>query len=127
MNSQLSTALMIATRPVVITATLGREMPLKKPSTAHSATASGAPSIRGSQNAMACACTSGASPNGEYSSGPDHATRAKNGHVSALASSATHVAWLARVRRRPPSACATIVCTARPMPPISITNSSTTQ
>ena len=127
MNSWLSTALMTATRPVVITAMRGREMPLKNPSTAQSATPSGAPSMRGCQNAMACSETSGARPKGANNSGPDQASKAKKGSVSALAVSATHVAWLARMRRRPPSACATNVCTARPTPPTSIRNSSTTQ
>ena len=85
MKSQFSAAFTTATRPVVITAMRGREMPLKKPSTAHNATPSGAPSMRGCQNAIACADTSGARPNGANSSGPDHASNAKKGSVSALA------------------------------------------
>ncbi len=127
MKSQFSAAFTTATRPVVITATRGREMPLKKPSTAQSATPRGAPSMRGCQNAIACADTPGARPNGANNNGPDHASNAKKGSVSALAVSATQVAWLARVKRRPPSACATNVCTASPTPPTSIRNSSTTQ
>ena len=127
MKSQLSTALITATSAVVITAMRGREMPLKKPSTAHSATPSGAPSMRGSQNASPCAETSGVSPNGPKMSSPRNASSAYSGSVSRLAHNATHVAWLARARRRLPSACATNVCTARPTPPISIRNSRTTQ
>jgi hypothetical protein len=47
--------------------------------------------------------------------------------VSALASSATQAAWLARVQRPAPFACAAKVCTAIPTPPNSMMNSSTTQ
>ena len=61
-NSQLRSALVIAIRPVVITDTRGLEMPLKNPSNAQTAIASGPPSMRGCQNAIACCSTSGPRP-----------------------------------------------------------------
>ncbi len=76
MNSQLSTAFTTATISVVASATRGREMPLKKPVMAQSATPIGAPSMRGCQKAIACYDTSGASPNGAKIHGPSHASTA---------------------------------------------------
>jgi hypothetical protein len=49
MNTWFSTAFNTPTMAVVITVTRGRDTPLKNPSTAHNATPSGAPSIRGHQ------------------------------------------------------------------------------
>ena len=68
MNTWFSAAFTTATSAVVITVTRGREMPLKNPSTAHSATPIGAPSMRGCQNSSACRCTSASRPNGAQES-----------------------------------------------------------
>ena len=52
-SSWFSTTLTPATIAVVITVIRGRDTPLKNPSTAHSATPSGAPSMRGHQYSSA--------------------------------------------------------------------------
>ena len=127
MNTSFSTAFTRATSVLVITVMRGREMPLKKPRIAQSATPIGAPIIRGHQKATACCCTSASRPNGARIGAPRYANAAKNGTVIRAPHRATQVACPARQRRRLPTACATMVCTASPMPPNTITKNSTTQ
>ena len=103
-NSQLSSALVIAISPVVITDTRGREMPLKNPRMAQTAIPSGPPSIRGRQNAIACCSISGSRPNAWNIAPPAQASAAYIGRLSAPAQIAIHVACEARQRRRLPSA-----------------------
>ena len=75
-NSQLSNALTIATTPVVMTDTRGREIPLKNPSSAQAAMPSGPPSMRGRQNSIACRSTSGSRPTAPNIAPPAHASTA---------------------------------------------------
>ena len=82
MNTWFSAAFTIATSAVAITVTRGREMPLKNPSTAHSATPIGAPSMRGAQNSSARRWISSSRPNGATSQSPHQASAANTGAVS---------------------------------------------
>ncbi len=75
---------------------VGRPMPLKKPSTAHMATPSGPPSMRGCQNDSASCSVAGAMPKGPKMRGPLTASTANSGTVNNDAHSAVQVACDAR-------------------------------
>ena len=127
MKTWFRTAFTTPTMSVVATVTRGREMPLKKPRMAQSATPSGAPSMRGRQYSRAFCSTSASSPNGLSRRAPAKANAAKTGSVPAAPQRPTHVACPARHLRRLPSYWATNVCTASPTPPSRHTKKKTSQ
>ncbi len=92
MNTWFSTAFTTPTIAVVITVIRGRDTPLKKPSSAHKATPSGAPSMRGHQYSSALRWTSGSRPNGSSSAPPYQPSSAKSGTVTAAPHRPTQVA-----------------------------------
>ncbi len=126
-STWFSTAFTTPTRAVVMTVARGRDTPLKNPSSAHSATPSGAPSMRGHQYSSASRSTAGSRPKGASRVPPCQPTTANSGSVAAAPHSPTQVAWPARQRRPAPSCWATKVCTPRPTPPTSITKKNTSQ
>ena len=74
----------------------GRPMPLKKPSSDHSAMPSGAASMRGNQYARARSRVSLGMPKGEKIQNPVNASTANAGTVNSEAHSAVQVACEAR-------------------------------
>src|SRR5580693_2085393 len=93
MNHWFSNALATATPNVMRKVTPGRPMPLKNPSKDHSATPSGAPSMRGPQYASAMSSVGAAMPKGASSQWPASASNTKTGTVNSDPQSASQVAF----------------------------------
>ena len=116
-SSSFNGALSSATVSIRPSVTRVRPMPLKKPDTAHSATASGAPSSRGHQYSTASASIAGASANGRSTSVPQAASSTNSGLIASATHSPVHSERAASWWRPAPWFWATSVCTPMPTPP----------
>ena len=96
MNSWLSAALVSVVTSVMSSVMRGRPMPLKNPSSAHTAAPAEAPATRGYQNVAARSSTRGSKPKGTRIRCRAAPTSTNSGAAHAVAHSAVHSACDAR-------------------------------
>src|SRR5271168_1688426 len=92
MNAWFRNAFATATETVTHSVTVGRPIPLKKPSSDHRAMPSGPPSMRGNQYSSASPRVSWGMPKGEKIDEPDRQRMTNTGAVNRHAHKAVHTA-----------------------------------